>query len=584
MNNSFYRAFEERYRGSRKLILERLRVYKQFVLPLMTLHQPARALDLGCGRGEWLELLGEAGFDASGVDLDDSMLAACRERGLKTSRADALATLHNLPDASISLVSAFHLVEHIPFDDVRALIAQALRVLQPGGLLIMETPNPENLVVGTSDFYNDPSHLRPIPPKLLVFATEHAGFARQRIMRLQEAPALVGANVISLFDVLGGASPDFSVVAQKSATAAELAQFDAAFEGEHGIDVYTLAQRFDIGRYEQLQETQARLAQLADRVSHQTASVAHEAAQALLGLGQLQQAHQALAIQVQAATRWNGAPDRRLAVAEPGQTEENGPEIPQRRAVKEDSVMTVRKQIEYIEARLNVEHAQRQEAMAAFALDAGVLQDRLEARLTAAEERSHAGLPNVPALLEHSARVDALVRRMEQRLAAAESHTAQLLARIEQAESESRHTSQRVLDMLASRSWRLTAPLRVISGGAIRLRGAMRRRDDLYPGNGAAAHPEPVRRSFAGRLVRAALRRLPFRHAGTLVKRFPWLHARLHRLMFPASDVVAHPATPAAEAAVSVAPADQQPPGGDLSPRALQIYRRLKRFQQNGMN
>src|SRR5437763_8718032 len=83
---SFYRAFEDRYRGAREIIKDRLRAYARFTDPLLGLPRPAglapAALDLGCGRGEWLELLGEAGFAARGVDLDDGMLAACRERGL----------------------------------------------------------------------------------------------------------------------------------------------------------------------------------------------------------------------------------------------------------------------------------------------------------------------------------------------------------------------------------------------------------------------------------------------------------------------------------------------------------------------
>jgi SAM-dependent methyltransferase len=277
MNQPFYRAFEDRYRGSRETIKERLGAYLPFLRPLAAL--PGRhALDLGCGRGEWLELLGEQGFAARGIDLDDGMLAACRERGLNVANLDALAALRAQPDNSLALVSAFHLVEHIPFELVRDLIAQALRVLQPGGLLIMETPNPENLVVGASDFYTDPSHIRPIPPNLLSFATEHAGFERNKIVRLQEDPQLREGGRVVLTAVLQGASPDYSVVAQKPADAALVAPFDAAFGADYGIDMRTLAQRFEDQREHRHAELHAHVARLDGRIADDRASAAGEAA------------------------------------------------------------------------------------------------------------------------------------------------------------------------------------------------------------------------------------------------------------------------------------------------------------------
>lgn len=244
MNQPFYRAFEDRYRGARETIKERLQAYLPFLAPLQAQGKPA-ALDLGCGRGEWLELLGEQGFDARGIDLDEGMLAACRERGLAVQNQDALAALRACPDGSLALVSSFHLVEHLPFDLVRELVSEALRALQPGGLLVMETPNPENLTVGATSFYLDPSHLHPLPPSLLSFATDHAGFARSKVVRLQEDKRLHdAATPLALITVLEGVSPDYAVVAQKPADADVLAAFDAAFATEYGIGLGVLAQRY----------------------------------------------------------------------------------------------------------------------------------------------------------------------------------------------------------------------------------------------------------------------------------------------------------------------------------------------------
>ncbi|ATQ75369.1 methyltransferase type 11 [Massilia violaceinigra] len=245
MSDNFYRAFEDRYRGARPLIKSRLMAYQPFFAPLIALYPGAAVLDLGCGRGEWLELLTEHGFAPRGVDLDEGMLAACRERGLHADLTDALSALRAQGDASVAMVSAFHLVEHIPFDQVQLMIAEALRVLLPGGLLIMETPNPENLVVGASSFYMDPSHLKPIPSPLLEFVTGFAGFPRHKVLRLQEAAQLHTDAPIGLINVLDGVSPDYAVVGQKDAPPAALAAFAAPFATKFGIGLSDLALRFE---------------------------------------------------------------------------------------------------------------------------------------------------------------------------------------------------------------------------------------------------------------------------------------------------------------------------------------------------
>lgn len=244
MTDNFYRAFEEQFRGSRELITSRLRIYLPFVQPIQESLSTAHAIDLGCGRGEWLELLAETGFDAQGVDLDDAMLASCRERGLRVHTGDALTSLRDLPDASQAVVSGFHIAEHLPFDSLQELFKEALRVLVPGGILILETPNPENLVVGTSAFYLDPTHQKPIPPQLLGFLSEYAGFKRSKILRMQESPELSQGKVISLFDVLNGASPDYAVVAQKEGSETRFNALHVAFDAEYGLTLETLANQY----------------------------------------------------------------------------------------------------------------------------------------------------------------------------------------------------------------------------------------------------------------------------------------------------------------------------------------------------
>lgn len=282
MTSNFYRAFEDQYRGSRALIKARLSVYLPFITPLATLHPNSSALDLGCGRGEWLELLQEQHIKATGVDLDEGMLAACRERGLDVQNANAIAHLHSLPSQSQLAVTGFHLAEHLPFDVLQDLLEQANRVLLPDGLLILETPNPENLIVGTANFYIDPTHLRPLPAQLLNFLIAQQGFTRLKHLRLQENPHLLGDTPVSLYDVLAHASPDYAIVAQKSPSAASPDPLANAFATEHGLSLHSLASRFDAqtqaAHQSALQACQA-AAQQTEKFAQAIAQQAQHAAQ-----------------------------------------------------------------------------------------------------------------------------------------------------------------------------------------------------------------------------------------------------------------------------------------------------------------
>ena len=197
-NKDFYRAFEDAHRGSRELIKERASVYLPFVVPLKNIYNESLALDIGCGRGEWLELLKDNGIDAQGIDLDRGMLEACTKLELDVQNGNGITYLKEQTNESLMIISAFHVVEHISFEDLQILVEEALRVLKPGGLLIMETPNPENIKVATENFYLDPTHVKPIPPKLLSFLTEFYGYKHTKVLRLQESQELGNKENINL--------------------------------------------------------------------------------------------------------------------------------------------------------------------------------------------------------------------------------------------------------------------------------------------------------------------------------------------------------------------------------------------------
>ena len=239
---SFYHAFEDRFRGSRELIKSRLRIYLPFVIPLKAIYDDCRVIDLGCGRGEWLELMVEEGFEAHGVDLDESMLAISNAARLSVVKSDVIEYLQKIQDNSVEIVSGFHIIEHISSDSLQILVKEAFRVLKPGGLLILETPNPENLLVCTTEFYLDPTHNKPIPPKLLYFLAEYNGFARIKLLRMQESQSISSlADDIDVTDIFFAVSPDYAVVAQKRAPDEQMSLFDQAFNKDYGLTIDDLA-------------------------------------------------------------------------------------------------------------------------------------------------------------------------------------------------------------------------------------------------------------------------------------------------------------------------------------------------------
>lgn len=172
----FYRALEARFRGDPGAIAALMREHLPEVHDAAPLAEGLPLLDLGCGRGEWLALLRDEGIPARGVDLNAANIQAGREQGLDVRYQDALTALRESDSDSLGMISAFHLVEHLDHSQLRLLLLEAYRALAPGGRLLLETPNPQNLIVGSCNFYLDPTHVRPLPPDFLVFLAEFAGF------------------------------------------------------------------------------------------------------------------------------------------------------------------------------------------------------------------------------------------------------------------------------------------------------------------------------------------------------------------------------------------------------------------------
>jgi 2-polyprenyl-3-methyl-5-hydroxy-6-metoxy-1,4-benzoquinol methylase len=173
--------FADRFRGSEEAIRERQQIYAA------RFRGSTGVLDLGCGRGEMLEVFRDAGIAARGIDLHAESIAVCRSKGLDAELADAFAYLRALPDASLGGLVCCQVVEHIPPERLPELIRLAHAKLRARALIAIETPNPECLAIFATHFYIDPTHRHPIPPALASFYLDEAGFGRVEIERLSPA-------------------------------------------------------------------------------------------------------------------------------------------------------------------------------------------------------------------------------------------------------------------------------------------------------------------------------------------------------------------------------------------------------------
>jgi SAM-dependent methyltransferase len=215
---ALYVSFEDQFRGTREDIKERCRAY----LPLMkeaglgTDAMPI--LDLGCGRGEWLELLRETGLQARGLDSNPILVEECRKRELEVVEGDLVAYLRSLPDASVGGVTGFHILEHLPFEILINALDETVRVLQPGGLAIFETPNPQNVLVGSCNFYIDPTHRRPLHSQMMQFLAEARGLCHVKILYLHPSeisPLRENTEVAKRFNEYFYGPMDYAIVGRR---------------------------------------------------------------------------------------------------------------------------------------------------------------------------------------------------------------------------------------------------------------------------------------------------------------------------------------------------------------------------------
>lgn len=222
-----YYVFEDLYRRE-----EAVRQQQEIYLPLFAGQE--NVLDIGCGKGEFLELLRDHGVAAYGLDLNEQMVRVGQEKGLRVVQGDALTHLTGLPDDSLGGLFGAHLVEHLAPRQLVELVRLAQAKLRPGAYLALETPNPLCLWALVNYFYLDMSHVKPVHPQALAFVLEMHGFRNVEVRYLHPVPegvrlvplpestgtawepltGLINANLQRLNDLLYGYA-DYAIVAQK---------------------------------------------------------------------------------------------------------------------------------------------------------------------------------------------------------------------------------------------------------------------------------------------------------------------------------------------------------------------------------
>lgn len=174
--DEFYEFFESKYRGSRESIKDRLRFYRPLLESYIFQKPGSILVDIGCGRGEFLEVCREVGFNVIGVDTSERFVNISKSFGFEVYNEDALSFLNSKRENSFNVISAIHLVEHLEFGDLVKFISVCYDKLKSDGFVIFEFPYIHSYKVISHFFWLDPTHKRPLDPYLLIALMEYIGF------------------------------------------------------------------------------------------------------------------------------------------------------------------------------------------------------------------------------------------------------------------------------------------------------------------------------------------------------------------------------------------------------------------------
>ena len=221
MRSGFYLDFENQFRGDTDSILSQFSKYDSLINQVIKGIENPKFLDIGSGRGEWLQKWRDKGQDCCGIENDRDMICLCRNKALNIMEDDATNALLSLPNNSVSILTMFHMIEHINHNQSIKILSECLRVLSEDGIFIIETPSIDNLIVSTNSFYLDQTHISHINAEAIKFSMKKLGFDAIRDFYINGGP-MMNDKHSKITRILNGVAQDLLLVATKSKTQSQL--------------------------------------------------------------------------------------------------------------------------------------------------------------------------------------------------------------------------------------------------------------------------------------------------------------------------------------------------------------------------
>ena len=258
MDQDFYFNFEKKFRGNREDILDKISIYDPLVELLINQHKEHKFVDIGCGRGEWLQKWDQKISSSIGIEIDSNMANYCLSKGYQVIHDDAIKSLNSFSDESVTLITIFHLVEHLDNNYLNQLIMACYRILDKNGILIIETPSIDSISVSTKSFYLDPTHINHINPDGLSFLIDQKGFSSSQYFYINGGP-LASASPLKITKILNGVAQDITFIATKSEEISKLIfddetdwqlDFNKAFSTLKAAEAYDLENEKILNQFE----------------------------------------------------------------------------------------------------------------------------------------------------------------------------------------------------------------------------------------------------------------------------------------------------------------------------------------------
>lgn len=242
MSDDFYIKLEQKYRGSYNEVKKRLFNYHPLIKIMNDQYPSLTCVDIGCGRGEWLDLIKEISINIKGIDQIDYLDSKLNKKVL-FEKINFKDFFKKTADETFNVISAFHFIEHISFEEQLFFLKESFRTLKPGGLLLLETPNIENINVVTNSFHLDPSHTKPINKYLLNHMLEYTGFNWCSSFGVNVAP--INKNKININDIFYSAAQDRAFLALKNPSEKLKRKFNNFIKNYEDIDKNYLIHNYE---------------------------------------------------------------------------------------------------------------------------------------------------------------------------------------------------------------------------------------------------------------------------------------------------------------------------------------------------